>query len=143
VELYRQGMANLQVATLREADYWHFLLAHQQYPVQIVTDQAQQQDVGYLCTLPQADRQRAKVIESSLASPEMALAVLQQIKAEVHDEVHLGWPESSTLVQVGRGLGSTPSPADQWLIRLPDVAAFLTRIGPVLERRLAQSAYTG
>lgn len=142
VELYAQSNANLQLATLRDADYWRFLLAAEQYPVQIVEDQ-DQAAVGYLCCLAQPGGRSVKIIESSLATPEMALAVLAQVKTVTTQEIQLGWPENSTLVQLGRTLGSTPSPADQWLIRLPDVAAFLTRIGPVLARRLAASVYAG
>jgi hypothetical protein len=36
-------------------------------------------------------------------------------------------------------LGSKPLPCDQWLLRTTDIAGFLLKIGPALERRVAQS----
>lgn len=143
VQLYDRSMVEVQVATLRDAAYWHFLLTQEQYPVELIEDRQQEQAVGYLCTLPQPGHQCSRVIESSLASTEVAWAVLHKLKATTTGEVHLGWPESNTLVRLARTLGSTAAPPDQWLIRLPDVAHFLSKIGPVMERRLAASAYAG
>lgn len=143
VEFYERGMAEVQVATLRDAAYWHFLLAQEQYPVELIEDRQQEQAVGYFCTLAQPDRQCSRVIESSLASAEAAWAVLHKLKATTSGEVQVGWPESNLLVRLARTLSSTAAPPDQWLLRLPDVAHFLRKIGPVLERRLAASAYAG
>lgn len=143
VQLYERNMAAVQVATLRDAAYWHFLLAQAHYPVELVEDRQQGQAVGYLCTLAHPERQSSRVIESSLENADVAWAVLARLKATTTSEVQLGWPESNLLVRLARTLGSTTAPPDQWLLRLPDVAPFLLHIGPVLERRLATSAYAG
>lgn len=143
VQLYERGMAEVQVATMRDAAYWHFLLTQEQYPVELIEDRQQAQAVGYLCTLSQPDRQSSRVIESSLASAEVAWAVLARLKSTTTGEVQVGWPESNPLVRLVRTLGSSAAPPDQWLIRLPDVAHFLRKIGPVMEHRLAASAYAG
>lgn len=143
VQCYDQTMAAVQVATLRDAAYWHFLLAQEQYPVELIEDQQQARAVGYICTLTSADHQYRRVVESSIASAEVAWAVLAKLQATTSREIHLGWPESNTLVRLARTLGSTSAPPDQWLLRVPNVARFLTRIGPVLERRLATSAGAG
>lgn len=143
VQLYARNMAAVQAATLRDAAYWHFLLTHQQYPVELIEDQQQEQVVGYFCTLTQPNQQSSRVIESSLDNAEVAWAVLARLKSMTTGEVQMGWPESNTLVRLARTLGSTTAPPDQWLLRLPDVAHFLLHIGPVLERRLAASAYSG
>jgi len=74
----------------------------------------------------------------------VALAVLRQLKAESPSEIWLGWPRSGALVQLGRALGSVLLlPTYQWLLRIPDVARLLTQLGPLLERRLASSAFAG
>lgn len=143
VQLYARNMAAVQVATLRDAAYWHFLLAQEQYPVEVIEDRQQGQTVGYLCPLTQPDRQSSRVIESSIESAEVGWAVLARLKATTTGEIQVGWPESNALVRLLRSLGSTSAPPDQWLLRLPDVAHFLLHIGPVLERRLAASAYAG
>ena len=42
-----------------------------------------------------------------------------------------------------RSLGSQQLPGSQWLLRIPDLAHFLTKIAPVLESRLAASPWRG
>lgn len=141
VELYEQSMSHLQVATLRDADYWRFLLTYQKYPVEMSEDALHGETVGYLCTFRQANHQRARMIEASVAGAEDALALLQLLKRETTSEIQLGWAVANSLLQVARALGSTPLPGDQWLMRLPDVAGLLTKLAPVLERRVAASAW--
>ena len=141
VPLYDRTMADVSIATVRDATYWHFLLTQEQYPVEVIEDPQTGQFVGYICTLTNADQQCRRVIESSIADADVAWAVLHRLKATTTGEIHIGWPESNTLVRLARTLGSTVAPPDQWLIRLPDVARFLMRVGPVLERRLANSMY--
>lgn len=143
VQLYDRNLADVQVATLRDAAYWDYLLAQAQYPVELIEDPQTGQAVGYICTLTSADHQYSRVVESSIASAEVAWAVLANLKAVTTCEIHLGWPESNMLVRLARTLGSTTAPPDQWLLRVPDMACFLMRIGPVLERRLAAAAYAG
>lgn len=143
VELYDHNMAAVQVATLRDAPYWRFLLTQEHYPVEVIEDKQAGQVVGYSCVLTRPDRQYSRVVESSIANAEVAWALLHKLKATTTGEIHVGWPESNTLVRLARTLGSTHSLSDQWLLRLPDVAHFLTRVGPVLERRLAASVYAG
>ncbi len=136
-ELYQKSIKNLSLATLRSPDYWQFLLQWAQYPVQMVEDLRTQTVVGYVYAL--ASKRGIKVLESGLLDYAASLAVLQQFKQETHGEIQLGWPQSNPLVQIARSLGSVPIPGDQWLLRIRDVASFLTKIGPVLERRLAAS----
>lgn len=138
---YQKNMAALAVSTRRSADYWRYLLQAAQYPVRLVEQALDHTPVGYICTLPNG--RGIKVIESGIPDYAASLAVLQQLQTETNGEIQLGWPQTNQLVQIGRSLGSTPLPADQWLLRIRDVAAFLTKIGPVLERRLAASACAG
>lgn len=136
--LYEENMAALPISTQRSADYWRYLLQAAQYPVRLVEDVHTHSAVGYICTLPSP--RGIRVIESGIADYAVGLAVLQQLKQETNGEIQLGWPQTNLLVQLGRSLGSAPTPGDQWLLRLHDVAQFLTKIGPVLERRLAASS---
>ncbi|MCX6047664.1 MAG: GNAT family N-acetyltransferase [Chloroflexi bacterium] len=140
-ELYQQNIATLGLATLRSSDYWQFLLQWAQYPVQIVEEIRTHTVAGYVASL--VNKRGIKVLESSLPDYAAGLAVLQQFKEAAHGEIQLGWPQTSPLVQVGRSLGSVPMPGDQWLLRIRDVASFLTKIGPVLERRVATTPCAG
>ena len=138
---YQKNMAALAVSTQRSADYWRYLLQAAQYPVRVVEDARAHTAVGYVCTL--TNPRGIKVIESGITDYTVGMAVLQQLKTETAGEIQLGWPQTNQLVQIGRSLGSTPVPGDQWLLRIRDVAAFMAKIGPVLERRLAASAFAG
>lgn len=142
-ELYARGMGRLGLHTLRSSDMWRFLLAHQQYPVRVIEAADDSALHGYFVTMPLEGGRGVLVAESSIAGSEAALWALQALKAEGATELQLGWPEHSTLVRVGRSLGSTPLPCYQWLIRITDVAGLLQKLAPLLERRLAQSDCVG
>ncbi len=140
-DLYQKSIASLDLAALRNLDYWQYLLQWAEYPVRIVEDMRNHSVVGYVCAL--ASNRGIKVLESGMLDYAASIAVLQQFKRETSGEIQLGWPQTNPLVQIGRSLGSVPIPGDQWLLRIRDVANFLTKIGPVLERRLAASACAG
>jgi predicted N-acetyltransferase YhbS len=142
-QLYQRAIAPLQWATLRPPAYWRYLLQAANYPVQMVEDRQTGEVTGYLCAIQQPIAGRTRVFESSLADAATALSVLRQLKQETANELQLGWPLTNTLLQVGRSLGSTPMAGDQWLLRIPDVAALLSKLAPVLERRLAASSWAG
>jgi predicted N-acetyltransferase YhbS len=141
--LYQEAMARLHIQTLRSPDYWRFLLEWARYPVRLVEDTRDGRAIGYICTVKLGNNQGIMVAESGIASYDVGMAVLRQLKTETSGDIQLGWPETNTLVQIGRSLGSVPLPTEQWLLRISDVARFLSKIGPVLERRLAASDCAG
>ena len=145
--LYQGATASLHNRTLRSPDYWRFLLQWMQYPVQLVEDERDGRAVGYVVTTELRNSQGIAATESGIVSQEVGLAVLRMLKAAVAalmgGEIRLGWPQTGTLVRLGRSLGSVPLPHDQWLMRIPDVARLLSRIGPILERRVAASDCAG
>jgi hypothetical protein len=57
--------------------------------------------------------------------------------------MRLGGAGNGTLLQAARSLGSQPQPYDQWLVRITNMAALLTRLAPLFERRLADSDCSG
>jgi predicted N-acetyltransferase YhbS len=141
--LYQDSTAGLQLYALRDAAYWRFLLQWAGLGVRIVEDTKQGRAVGYLCSMERKEGQRITVSESHVASHRAAMAVLRQLKAETAGEIRLGGSATGTLARIGRSLGSTAKPAYQWLLRIPDVNRFLSKIGPVMERRLAASDCAG
>jgi len=139
---YRDSMAGLGLCALRAPGYWRFLLQRAQFPVQLVEDRAGH-SVGYVAVSPLPNKRGAKVLESGITNHAVGMAVLRQLKLEEGGEIQLGWPQTSTLVQIGRSLGSVSLPTYQWLLRISDIAGFLAKIGPVLESRLASSDCAG
>lgn len=148
VRLYQETMAPVQLHDSRNLDYWQFLLQWMQYPVDVVEDQRSGRVVGYICidrsvTSKEEKGADTKVVESAVTSHDVGMFILRQLKAKCGGEIQLGWPQTSTLVQIGRSLGTNPLPVYQWLLRIPDVAGLLSKIGSVLERRVAASALAG
>jgi GNAT superfamily N-acetyltransferase len=141
--LYRDSIAGLQLYTLRDVAYWRFLLQWAGLRVRLVEDANHGHAVGYLCSAERKEGRRITVSESHVADQEAAMAVLRQLKAETAGEIRLGGTATQTLLRIGRSLGSTPHPAYQWLLRIPDVSRLLSKIGPALERRLAASDCAG
>ena len=93
--------------------------------------------------MPLARGRGVKTPESGIAGYAAGMTALQTLKQEYGADIQLGWPQTNTLTQIGRSLGSTPLPADQWLLRITDVAGFLTKLAPVFEQRLARSDCAG
>jgi predicted N-acetyltransferase YhbS len=138
---YTQAMSQLTGWTMRNHDYWRYLIEAADFPVTMVTEATSGEALGYVVAWRNGSG--VQIAESGLPNAATALAVLQWCKSHIGGEAILGWPTLSTLVQVGRSLGSSIRPADQWLIRLLDLPNFLLKIAPLLAARLAASPYAG
>jgi predicted N-acetyltransferase YhbS len=136
-DLYQAAMRGVAFHTSRDAAYWHYLLEWAQFPVSIVVDERSSSPVGYVTRFSGGQGRGVYVAESSIESYKAAMTVLRLLKRESGGEIRVAWPESGTLVQILRSLDSQSFPTYQWLVRIADIPAFLTKIGPVLERRLA------
>jgi GNAT superfamily N-acetyltransferase len=141
-KLYDSAMSSLQLYDVRSLEYWRFLLRRMKFPVQIVERNSDGKCIGYFCLQDLEDKAGIKVFEHAIFSSDAAMFVLQKLKAEYDGEIQLGWPVSSSLVSLGRSLGSKPLPPYQWFVRIPSVIDLLKKISPVLEGRLSQSHLT-
>jgi len=142
-EIYHNAMQSLQFYTLRSQEHWKYLLEWAKFPVKIVEDQRTGQAAGYIGLGKQEFNARVQIFESGITNQEAGFAVLRALKAEAGGEVHVCWPQNSTLARLAHTLGSVTLPGGQWLFNIPSQAGFLTRIAPVLERRLAGSDCEG
>ena len=99
--------------------------------------------IGYVCIRKLDNDQAIRVVESGITSHDVGLAVLRVLKAESGGEIQLSLPQTSTLIQIARSLGSVTLPAYQWLLRIPELPRLLSKLRPVLGRRLLASAFAG
>jgi predicted N-acetyltransferase YhbS len=141
--LYQDATAGLQLYTLRDTAYWQYLLQWAGLAVRVIEDLDEDRLAGYVCSDEREEGRGITVLESQVTGYEAGMAILRQLKAETGGEIRLGGPGTQTLARIGRSLGSTARPAYQWLLRITDVARFLLKIGPILERRLAASDCAG
>lgn len=142
-EIYHNAMQSLQFYTLRSQEHWKYLLEWAKFPVQIVEDQRTGQAAGYIGLGKQEYNASVQILESGITNQEVGFAVLRALKSEAGGEMHVGWPQNSTLARLAHTLGSVTLPGGQWLLHIPSPAGFLSRIAPVLERRLAASDCEG
>lgn len=138
---YAQSMRPLAIWTTRTPDYWRYLIEAARYPVMMVEEAVSGAPLGYV--VGWRNQSGAQIAESGLPAASTVLTFFQWCKAHISGELILGWPAESTLVQVGRSLGSAPRLADQWLLRAPDLPKLLLKFAPLLATRLAKSAYAG
>ncbi len=138
---YGQAMSPLDLHIVRDAVYWGYLLQHAQHPIALLEEIETGQTLGYASILRSAER--LVVLESSLPTAAAGMTLLQHLKVGSAAEIQIAWPASSTLVQLARSLGSHQLLGSQWLLRIPDLAHFISRIAPILENRLAASPWRG
>jgi GNAT superfamily N-acetyltransferase len=138
---YADTTSRLDIRLERSPAHWRFLLEACRHPVNIVENGRTGEPCGYVTFQDRPGL--VAVLESGLQSGEAALAVLQYLGGRGCPEILVAGPSTSAVTALAVSLGSKRIPGGQWLIRFPDVAQFLTRIAPVLECRLAASAWCG
>jgi hypothetical protein len=141
--LYDLSRQDLQLSVTRSGEHWKYLLEKAKFPLRIVEEQHSGRAVGYVGLVRNPDATGVTIIESGISNQDVGMAVLRALKAETGGEIRVCWPQQSTLAVLASTLGSVTRPAEQWLLNITDMVRFMTRIGPVLERRLAGSDCAG
>ena len=141
VEGYTDATSTLDITIQRPPAYWRFLLEAAHYPVEIVENAQSGGTLGYAVIV--RSEERITILECGLPDASACLGLLQHIKTQASQQVLVSGPDHAPLVQLARSLGSQRVEGGQWLLRFPDVARFLMRIGPALQNRLADSPWRG
>ncbi|NLX10309.1 MAG: GNAT family N-acetyltransferase [Chloroflexi bacterium] len=149
--LYDDAMADLDISAVRDADTWRFLLEHS--PKTAMASETWLllepggQPVAYFIIELGGFGVGLNVNGASRVRFDQGQAILRQLKALAVERgkpfVRLNLHDQSTLVQLAREWGAYSDGGYAWQIYLPDVAALLRQIGPVLEQRLAHSIFAG
>jgi predicted N-acetyltransferase YhbS len=136
--MYPRSVAGLDVYLDRSEAHWRYLLESVKFPIFLVDAAGGNESVGYVIRV--LNKRTAHIFESSLPDQETALALLQLLKKD-HDEILVNWPAGGTLARLALSLGSILTRCTQWEFRIPSLSRFLMKIAPVLEKRLAGSAF--
>jgi len=142
VRLYEHTVRPLQFHDTRSLELWSYLLQWAAYPVQMVEDQSGNV-VGYVCVVQLPDDRGVEVTESAIGSYAVGMAVLGLLKGKTSGDIVIGGQEQGVLSDIAAVRGYASRGGYQWLLRITDVAAFLDRLRPVLERRLSDSPFAG
>jgi hypothetical protein len=131
-------MAGLDVVLERSEEHWKYLLGAARFPIHVLQEAKSGTVAGY--SIHARFRKIVHVFESGIEDEDLVLAFLRELKAGA-DEIQINWPRTQALVKLSESLGSLPVKSGQWLIRVPDVGRLLMKLRPVLDRRLASSAF--
>jgi hypothetical protein len=141
----------LAIHTERDQAEWEYLLGpstrtEMSAETWLVTDR-QSEQVGYF-RVPQYGFGEGLIVnETSWLSAGMAKATLGHMKALSTERgkpyIRLCLPSESSLVQIVRHRGALDRGHYAWQIKIVDVAKLLKKLGPVLERRIAASPFSG
>jgi hypothetical protein len=147
---YREATTTLGISTIRDADIWRYLLgtstgtalAAETWVVEL-----QGTPVGYLRINQHGSGTGLIVGEVSHLSADAALPTLAWLNTIAHERnkpyIELNLPLDATLLTVARAYGAHEAGTYAWQVRVPDPAAFIRLIAPVLERRVARSIFAG
>ncbi len=148
---YDDAARDLNISAARSEAIWCYLLDQQASTATgaetwIVLD-SQNTSVGYFRVAKFGFGTGLIVDESSRLSHPATLAAFGKIRALCLEQdkpyIRLSASDVSPLVKVARAWGAHSEGRYAWQIMLVDVARLLRKIAPVLERRIAASAFAG
>ena len=149
--LYDEASRSLAIHTCRDDAIWQYLSEHSSATITAYTgwvvEDTDNGTIGYFRIQKYGFGRSLNVCEASEMSYEAALAALRYMgKLAVEREkpnIRLILPANCALLQAARYHGAHDLGTYAWQIHIPDVARILRTIGPVLERRLAESPFAG
>ena len=151
MRLYDEAAPDLPIHTVRNEAIWRYLLTktkgtEMERDILLIKNPGGQ-TAGYACIAHHGFGEELNVNEVSRLSYDAAMATLQHFKQLTVERekpgIRLNLPLGCTLAQVALSLGGHDDGAYAWQIHVPDVAALLRALAPVLERRIAASSLAG
>ncbi len=149
--MYDEAAATMAVHTIRDGNSWRFQFestagSETEGEFWLILDSAGQ-PVGY-CRIAYHGFGKGLIIsETSRLNHHAAEALLFQLKTLAVErskpDIRLNLPENSDLVRLAKGWNAHNHGTYAWQIHLVDPARLLRKLAPVLERRIACSAFAG
>ena len=151
MRLYDEAAQDLAIHAVRDEATWRYLLMHtdgtETESEKWLIQGADGQIVGYVWLPKHHFGEELVVGEVSRLGFEAAMAALNHLKtlAVERDKpgIRLNLPANCTLMRLARSLDAHDLSTYAWQIHVPDVAALLRALTPVLERRIASSPFAG
>jgi len=151
MRFYDEAVQDLAIHAARDEATWRYLLAHtdgtEMESQNWLVQDADGQVVGSMRLPEHHFGDELAVSEVSRLGFEAALEVLYRLKELAVERgrpgIRLNLPAHCTLMRLARSLGAYDMGTYAWQIYVPDVAALLGALRPLLERRIAQSEFAG
>lgn len=151
MRLYSESTQPLDIAAVRDQAIWRYLLADStgaatDGQVWMVLD-ADGQPIGYFRIVFEGFGAGLIVGETSRFSYKATPVVLHHLKTLAIERgkpgIRFNLPVSNDLLRTAQGYGAADRGTWHWQIMIPDIPRLLTRLKPVLERRIAASPFAG
>ena len=151
IRLYDEAAQDLAIHTVRDEATWRYLLTHAagtetKCETWMIED-AKGQTAGYMRLPMHHFDEELAVNEVSRLGADAALATLNHLKTLTIERekpgTRLNLPANCTLMSLARSLDGHDLGTYAWQIHVPDVAALLRALAPLLERRVAASPFAG
>jgi GNAT superfamily N-acetyltransferase len=151
MRLYDEAAEDLAIRAVRDEKTWRYLLDHAQGTEteceNWLVQNTDGQIAGYVRLPKYHFGEELVVSEVSRLGFDAALATLDHVKTLVTERdkpgIRLNLPAGCTLMRLARSLGAYDIGTYAWQIHVPDMAALLRALKPVLERRVAGSPFAG
>jgi hypothetical protein len=142
-KIYDASVSRCHIYLARDEAYWIYLIRDAGHPVWIAEDRANgNKPVGFL-VYDRPEKSTIRIIESCGFGFMESLSIMRMLKKDFQGAFHIGGPPWGAMSGLSRSFGGIPSQPEQWLLRITDVPALLTKIAPALEKRLAASDCAG
>lgn len=149
--LYDEAARDLTIHTVRDDRTWYYLETNAHGTVtereRWIVQDPEDGVAGYVSVQRHPFGEELTVDETASLSFEAALATLQHARKLAADRekpgIRLNLPADATLTRLARSLEAHDEGSYAWQIHVPDVAALLRALSPVLEHRLADSPFAG
>ena len=132
--LYQESRGGLDLYVERGLADWEYLVFSTGFHWKTVEDAHSGQVLGTLWLHP--GEGRTVVRENGLARPELGRQVLALLGREYPGVLEVQGGPGDWLFQAAAGLGGRDDTEEQWLLHIPDLCQFLSRIAALLEERV-------
>lgn len=151
MQMYEATERQLDLSAMRDADEWRFMLEQSRGSA---TEQdffllldAVDHPVGFWGIQRGGFGDALNVCETSQMSPDLSAVALSFLKGIAVERgkpnIRLLGSESSSMIQTALVNGAQVAWKYAWQIHIPDAGYLLKAIAPVLEKRIAESAFAG
>lgn len=148
--LYEDGARDLVIHTVRDEATWLYLFTHApgtETERETWIIQQEKHISGYVCVPAHHFGAELVISEISPMGFDAALATLHHARTLAEGRgkpgLRLNLPANCTLMRMARSLGGRDLGTYAWQITIPDLAALLRALSPVLERRIGASPLAG
>ncbi len=151
MQLYDEAAKTLDICAVRDAETWHYLIedtrgSATESEFWLLFDKAGK-PAGYWRIALHGFGKGLIVSEASRLSEAATEALLLKVKTIALErnkpDIRLSLPANSDLVHFAKNWNTHDDGSYAWQIHLVDVARLLRKLTPVLERRIASSAFNG